>query len=507
VTDERDARGASVCERLGDLAAAASPEHGRASDAGQWAAIEARLGRPARRRRRWLVVALSAAALAGALGLAGMRRTLAYRTLACAVTDAHVRALDHGTVAFEDGTTVALAPGTGMQIEPLRFARGAELSLDDGEAKLAVVHRAGGRWAVAAGPFRVEVTGTRFAVRWSKSQGRFRVVLDEGEVRVSGGPVPPGTRLSAGQALEADAGHFSVERADHAPASPVPAAEATSPAAPPVVPTPPPAPALDHPSAAPSKPAARPSRREGVRRTSEPALVMEPESPPSVTIKPAAPPPALPPPMAAPLTPPPPWPAVPAAPVKPAHAGPWRVTIAADGSLSNGMSGHAWLSSGTGASFNLPVANLEHARLQPALGKLCTQGRMTPWSCVNEGTPTIRCNWDRNWGVAVGVFVADNEGAWGPRAPSALALDFHGRSAKYRLAVHRKGDPHDKVFCMENYRSGELAKPAQLKSRCWDDAGETLSDFTGVDHISLQFLAGTEYVAFRYCIGGITLYP
>jgi hypothetical protein len=183
------------------------------------------------------------------------------------------------------------------------------------------------------------------------------------------------------------------------------------------------------------------------------------------------------------------------------------VTIAPDGQLSNGMSGYAWLSSGTGTVFALPVANLEHARLQPVDGKLCTQGRLAAWSCVNEGTPQIRCNWDRNWGVAVGVFVAGNEGAWGDSAPSAMAVEFRGRSAKYRLIFHRKGDPSDKIFCVEDYKSGQVVQPSATKSRCWEDAGETLRDFRGVDHVSLQFPAGLDYVAFRYCVAGITLDP
>ena len=126
---------------------------------------------------------------------------------------------------------------------------------------------------------------------------------------------------------------------------------------------------------------------------------------------------------------------------------------------------------------------------------------------MNEGTPHIRCNWDRNWGVAIGFFVKNDRTAWGATAASAIRIDFRGRSTTYRLVAHRQGDPAERIYCLEDYKSGQPVKPEQLKSRCWDDAGDTLPDFRGVESFSLQAPSGLEYVAFRYCITGITVFP
>jgi hypothetical protein len=181
--------------------------------------------------------------------------------------------------------------------------------------------------------------------------------------------------------------------------------------------------------------------------------------------------------------------------------------IAADGQLSGGVTGFAWVDGGEGTEFSMPVPGHEQSRLRATDGQLCARGRLAGWACQNEGTPHIRCNWDRNWGAAIGFFVKSDRTAWGAEAASAVAVDFRGRSSDYRLVAHRRGDPARKVYCMERYKSGRLVKPGQLKSRCWDDAGETLSDFQEVDSFSLQALSGLEYVAFRYCITGVTLYP
>lgn len=171
------------------------------------------------------------------------------------------------------------------------------------------------------------------------------------------------------------------------------------------------------------------------------------------------------------------------------------------------MEGHAWLSGGEGTAFSMPVADPRRTRLQAVDGKLCTQGRLARWSCVNEGMPTLRCNWDRNWGVTIALFVGADEGPWGPAAPGGLAVEFRGRSGPYRLNLHRQGDPPERVFCVEHYKSGQVVRPASAKTHCWDDQGEPLDHFRDLDHVALQFPSGLEYVAFRYCISGVTLYP
>ena len=70
-------------------------------------------------------------------------------------------------------------------------------------------------------------------------------------------------------------------------------------------------------------------------------------------------------------------------------------------------------------------------------------------------------------------------------------------------AKRRKGEPLEKIYCVENYKSGQRVTPSMFKSRCWDNAGETLPEFKNVDLFNLQFPSGMQYVAFRYCVSGI----
>lgn len=495
MTDERKVAivPETTCERLGELAATSAPGASGAPDARQWASIESRLAtadRPSLRlglRRRWPVFAATSVVLACTVGWLAARRTLSYRTEACAVSaDGSLRSLDQGVVAFDDGTRIDLEPSSRMRIKPLAFARGAELFLDDGQLSLAVVHRRDARWAVAAGPFRVQVTGTRFSVGWSEHSGRLRIVMAEGEVRVSGGPVQADTRLRAGQALEAEAGRFVVR--DVATAPPAPNAPAAEPA--PAEAAPPARRKVAAPRRAAAPKLAAPGARQG-----EPAL--------PATIENVAPPaPPFPPPT---LTPPPA--AAPTPALSLPRPGPIRVSIAADGRLSGGVTGFAWVEGGEGTEFSTHLPKQERVRLHTTDGQLCTHGRLARWACVNEGMPHVRCNWDRNWGVAIGFFVRSDETDWGAQAASAIGIDFRGRSTAYRLVAHRKGDPREKVYCLERYKSGQPVKPGQLKSKCWDDAGDALADFRDVESFSLQALSGLEYVAFRYCITGITIYP
>jgi hypothetical protein len=210
---------------------------------------------------------------------------------------------------------------------------------------------------------------------------------------------------------------------------------------------------------------------------------------------------AWPPSLPAPAPPSPPAPAV------PARALPGRISIAADGSLGGGMTGFAWLASGEGTTLSKPTLRDSSGRLRPEAGELCASGTVAGLRCVNEGLPSVRCNWDRSWGVAIGVNVRADGKAWGAEAAGAIAVEFHGRTSSYRLNAHRSGDPREKVYCIEGYKSGQIAKPGMFRSECWADKGEALADFRDVDLFNLQFSSGMEYVAFRYCIAGVQVYP
>lgn len=501
--DERNAESPAdgVCERLGDLAATAVPASDLAPDQRQWTAIEGRL---TARTSSWRspsrllpAFALAAVALVGGGLWLYARRPLAYRVDSCAVAaDGALTSTGAGSVAFADGSQVTLASGTRLRVRPLPFAVGAELTLEAGEARLAVVHRASARWAVLAGPFRVEVTGTRFALRWSQQRGRLRVAMQEGSVRITGGPLAGSTLLHAGQALEGSATDVSVVSAEAGPG-----ASETAPAAraPTVSPGPPQtadvqtevAPASRrHQKGSPAR--SKPTRLGGSETTRR--APARPDETRTLAL------PALPAlaPSAAPVDTPSP---------APVRSAPHWISIDADGRLSEGMTGFAWLAGGAGTTLSSTVVHAEHARLLPKDGELCARGTIAGMRCVNDKLPQMRCNWDKNWGVALGLFVRADRKAWGEEAAAAIAVDFHGRTNRYRLNAHRAGDPKEKVYCIYDYQSGQIARPGMFRSACWDGKGEALSDFKSVDQFTLHLPSGLEYMAFRYCIAGVQVIP
>ncbi len=107
------------------------------------------------------------------------------------------------SVAFSDGSRIRLAAGAVGQVESTSF-RGAVFRLDDGELEADVVHRQLTHWSVKAGPFTVEVKGTRFAVAWSPVARRFVLTLHEGAVDVRGDLLTEARRVQTGERLVVD---------------------------------------------------------------------------------------------------------------------------------------------------------------------------------------------------------------------------------------------------------------------------------------------------------------
>jgi hypothetical protein len=127
----------------------------------------------------------------------------------------YLRVPDDGASAamhFSDGSELRLAAGAELRVGELR-RDGARIALQQGTASLHVVHRQRTRWAVDAGPFVVEVTGTSFDVRWSTRDEAFDLTMHEGSVIVKGPLTGDGVRLAAGQRLHARiaAGELRVE--------------------------------------------------------------------------------------------------------------------------------------------------------------------------------------------------------------------------------------------------------------------------------------------------------
>jgi ferric-dicitrate binding protein FerR (iron transport regulator) len=108
------------------------------------------------------------------------------------------------SLRFSDGSSVVAGPHTTTRVMQVS-SEGAHLTLERGHLDAHVVHRDASRWQVAAGPFVVHVTGTRFQVSWNPQTEKLVVKVTEGQVEVTGDGRPK-HELTAGSVLELSAG-------------------------------------------------------------------------------------------------------------------------------------------------------------------------------------------------------------------------------------------------------------------------------------------------------------
>jgi TolA-binding protein len=104
------------------------------------------------------------------------------------------------TIRFSDGTQVDLVAGARGRIASVD-AHGARVMLDEGEAHVEVVPRAGAHWQFDAGPFVVHVQGTAFVLAWNGDEGRMDLRLHKGAVTVTGPLSDEAIALRPGQWL------------------------------------------------------------------------------------------------------------------------------------------------------------------------------------------------------------------------------------------------------------------------------------------------------------------
>jgi hypothetical protein len=174
-------------------------------------ALAARIARPVpRRRARLFGASAGVAAVATAILLWPRPASLRFRLGAEGAEGApggtiEARADSELPLQFSDGSSVTFQPGSSGRVQRLTGA-GAEVVLEGGRLEARVIHAAGTRWTVQAGPFRVQVTGTRFTVDWSAARQTIAVALQEGSVVVDGALLGAGVVLRAGQRLEVAAG-------------------------------------------------------------------------------------------------------------------------------------------------------------------------------------------------------------------------------------------------------------------------------------------------------------
>ena len=102
---------------------------------------------------------------------------------------------------FSDGSEIDVAPSAALRVASVS-PFGAEVVLDHGTVHTHVVPRAGNKWSIAAGPYRVHVKGTRFDTTWDPVTGILRVAMQEGRVLVTSDCLSQARELSAGDTAE-----------------------------------------------------------------------------------------------------------------------------------------------------------------------------------------------------------------------------------------------------------------------------------------------------------------
>ena len=120
---------------------------------------------------------------------------------------------------FDDQTQLELAPGTGAQVLQ-DDERSVRLVMGPGRVRARVEKKSRRRWTVQAGPYRVQVLGTRFSVDWREKNGCVDVQVERGRVKVSGqGIAEGGVELTAGAQLHRCMAHTDAAKT---PTPPVP---------------------------------------------------------------------------------------------------------------------------------------------------------------------------------------------------------------------------------------------------------------------------------------------
>jgi hypothetical protein len=176
----------------------------RASRAALLARVENEPRRPSFRSSLRVLVPALAAAAAIALFFA-WPRTLSYDVDGARSENGYVSAPSQRavTLRFSDQTEVLAESGARLRVENTS-ARGARVLVERGRARVQVSHREGAEWTFVAGPFEVEVRGTRFVMSWEPAHEAFELMLEQGAVNVRGpfgtGPIA----LSAGQRFRGD---------------------------------------------------------------------------------------------------------------------------------------------------------------------------------------------------------------------------------------------------------------------------------------------------------------
>ena len=86
-------------------------------------------------------------------------------------------------IRFSDGSSINASPGSRLRVDSTT-TDGARVLLERGAAEVQVHHGRASHWLFVAGPFEVQVVGTRFNLMWDPAKEEVDLSLDEGAVRL-----------------------------------------------------------------------------------------------------------------------------------------------------------------------------------------------------------------------------------------------------------------------------------------------------------------------------------
>jgi hypothetical protein len=165
------------------------------------------------------VLVVAVAAVFGARALSTDRFEARFRGAAVTVDSPLTTAVGaSNSLEFSDGSQVVVEENSRATLSALT-RKHAGIRLVSGRVSASIRKHPGMTWSVTAGPYAVNVVGTRFVVEWDERTRAFAVSVREGSVRVTGGDLPSsGITLAAGGRLERGTPAPSVSAAPAPPA-------------------------------------------------------------------------------------------------------------------------------------------------------------------------------------------------------------------------------------------------------------------------------------------------
>lgn len=159
--------------------------------------------------RRWRMLVLVTAAASGAAGIWIWQSLPISFKVGVAAAPGRLGDLVEATATmptplrFSEGSSILLHQGSKMRVLSCQ-PKGARVLIEDGAVDVAITHVPGGkaRWSFEAGPFRIQVTGTKFRFDFHPQDLSLNLATLEGQVVVSGACLAAPKPVSAGESLD-----------------------------------------------------------------------------------------------------------------------------------------------------------------------------------------------------------------------------------------------------------------------------------------------------------------